>query len=105
MSDPANSSKRSATFSRYSRATSAFQGGIMCESNPDEVALPGLAFRTPEPDSTPEAVCEASPDVEAVFPSLDDGGPAFLFAILSGLLAIDSKFAFSLPRPVTSEKS
>ena len=93
MSDPANSSRRSATFSTYSQVTSALQGG--CESNPDELALPGLALRTPEPDRTPEIVWEASSDVEAAVPSS---------AIFGGLLTVDSRFACSLPCPVTSIK-
>jgi len=51
-----NSSSRSATFSRYSLATSAFNIETIWDSNPEDVVLPGLAFRTPEPDSTPDAV-------------------------------------------------
>jgi len=73
----ANSSRRSATFSRYSLATSAFSDETMWESSPDDVALPGLALRTPEPDRTPDAVCEAIPDVEGA-PSLELKVPNFL---------------------------
>lgn len=61
----ANSRRRSATFSRYSLATSAFIVETMCNNNPEDAALPGLAFKTPEPDRTPEAVCDAIPDVDA----------------------------------------
>lgn len=77
MSACANSSRRSATFSRYSLATSAFSDETMWESSPDDVALPGLALRTPEPDRTPDAVCEAIPDVEGA-PSLELKVPNFL---------------------------
>ena len=52
----ANSSRRSDTFPKYSLATSAFNVETIWDSNPEDVALPGLAFRTPEPDSTPDAV-------------------------------------------------
>lgn len=81
MSAWANSSRRSATFSRYSLATSAFNVDTMWESRPDDVALPGLAFKTPEPESTPDAVWEAIPDVDAA-PSVEvGGGPTFLFVV------------------------
>lgn len=53
----------------------------MWESRPDDVALPGLAFKTPEPESTPDAVWEAIPDVDAA-PSVEvGGGPTFLFVV------------------------
>lgn len=101
VSAAANSSRRSATFSKYSLATSAFQGDTMCESIPDDAALPGLAFNTPEPDNTPDAVCDASPEVEAI-PSVEAAPPTFLVAALCGLLGNDSRLVFSLPRPETS---
>lgn len=73
----------------------------MCESIPDDAALPGLAFNTPEPDNTPDAVCDANPEVEAI-PSVEAAPPTFLVAALCGLLGNDSRLVFSLPRPETS---
>ena len=72
----------------------------MCESKPDDVALPGLAFRTPEPDNTPDAVWDA--EVEAA-PLLDASIPISLFIVLGGTLVVESRFPFSLPRWETSE--
>lgn len=70
----------------------------MWDRSPDDVALPGLALRTPEPESTPDAVWDAIPDVDAP-PSLDPTTPAFLLiTTLCGVLGIGSLLAFSLPR-------
>jgi len=38
-------------------------------NGPDDVVLPGLKLSTPDPDKTPDAVCDAAPEVDA--PSLD----------------------------------
>lgn len=73
----------------------------MCERSPEDVALPGLAFNTPEPESTPEAVCEAIPDVDAA-PSLEIRGPTFFAAVLRETLDAGSRFALSFPRWETS---
>lgn len=73
----------------------------MWESKPDDVALPGLAFSTPEPDSTPDAVWEAIPEVEAA-PLLDASVPISLLIVLWEILAVESRFPFSLPRWETS---
>lgn len=104
----ANSNKRSATFSRYSFATSALIEDTICESNPDDVVLPGLAFNTPDPDNTPDAVWEATPEVDA--PSLEavdpkDGGKNFLLVVLFKNFVFESGLPFSRPCLDTSVKN
>lgn len=89
-----NSSRRSATFSRYSLATSALDDDTICVSNPEDVALPGRAFKTPDPDSTPDAVWDATPEEEAT-PSLVVTSPTpdvgiFKFGVLFGIFCVPS---------------
>lgn len=75
----------------------------MWESKPDDVVLPGLAFRTPEPDRTPDTVFDAIPEVDEA-PSLCATGPAFLCDVFCESLGVVSRFPISLPRPDTSVK-
>jgi hypothetical protein len=58
-----NSNSRSATLITYSRASSGLRADCICKRRPDDVVLPGRTLGNPEADSTPEAVCEATPVV------------------------------------------
>jgi hypothetical protein len=62
---------------------------------------------TPDPDNTPDAVCDAAPDVEA--PSLEAVGPTdvayFILGTLLEAFILESRLPFSLPCLETSARN
>lgn len=66
---------------------------------PEDVALPGLAFKTPDPERTPDAVCDVIPDLNTA-PSLEtvpDGEISLFGNNLAGLFRLESRFPISFP--------